>query len=260
MQRLIVGEEGVVVACREESEARLHHVTFRGVAKQIIFEDDDDRRFLGKRMREGLEKNNAELYAWCFMSNHAHLLLHMDLNTMASFMNGLLGSYSRYYNKRHERTGHLFQSRFSSVPIRDDAQLLAAVRYIHRNPEDIPGQTYQSFRWSSYREYLGTPLIANTQLVLSLFSDVDEFVRFHEEWHPDDKTPLLPLSRRCPLPDEEAASYACELLGIGSTIELASFEKEKRDAQLVILKNAGFTVKQLARLTGIGRNIIQRAR
>ena len=59
---------------RIQSESDIYHVTARGVGKQVIFEDDRDRRKFGKTMRDRLDECNVELYAWCFMQNHVHLL------------------------------------------------------------------------------------------------------------------------------------------------------------------------------------------
>ena len=75
---------------RKISQADLYHITCRGVAKRILFECNDDRRFLGRLMRELLDEHDVELYAWCFMSNHIHMLLHADLEITSVFMRKLL--------------------------------------------------------------------------------------------------------------------------------------------------------------------------
>ena len=251
-------KEKLMRSYRVESEAHLHHVTLRGVSKQIIFEDDDDRRFMGGRIRRYLDELDSEIYAWCFMSNHIHLLLHIDVHTMAIFMNKLLVSYVRYFNEKTGRVGHLMQGRYDSVPIETDEQLMATVRYIHRNPEDVPGKSFATYYWSSYREYTGMPFITNTMPVMKLFSSLNEFVRFHEEWNPASSPPKN--SRDAAPDDQEAALLACKLLEITSVSEIASLDKTDRDASLAVLKDAGLSVKQVARLTGLGRNIVQRAK
>ena len=242
---------------REECESNIYHVTFRGVAKQIVFETDDDRRFFGKRMRQYLDELDLELYAWCFMSNHVHQVIRGNIRDIGQYMKKLLVSYTHCFNDRHDRVGHLSQSRFDSVPIKSDEQLMAVVRYVHRNPESIPGQSYKTYPWSSYREYLGRPFISDTEFVWSLFNGREDFIRFHEDWAPDDR-PVF--SRRNPPDDLVAAKFACELLGVASATSIASLPKSERDTQLATLKKTGLTVSQLARITGVGRNIIQRAK
>lgn len=242
------------------SEANIYHITLRGVAKQIIFEDDDDRRFFGKRMRQYLGDNDAELYAWCFMSNHVHLLVHAELPVITKAMRSLLVSYAMYFNARHERTGHLFQNRFDSVPVDTDAQLMAVVRYIHRNPSKIPGQQAEYYEWSSYREYLGRPFISSTNFVMQIFNSREAFIEFHESWEPEQEVEKERSSAHKTLSDEEAIVFAKNLLGIDSITTIASLERTSRNCQLAQLKENGLTVSQISRITGIGRNIVQRAK
>lgn len=245
---------------RSQCEANIYHITVRGTARQIVFEDDVDRRNFGMRMRRSLQINEAELYAWCFMSNHVHLLIHANLETVTKVMRGLLGSYAEYFNARHGRTGHLFESRFDSVPVQTEEQLMAAVRYIHRNPLAIPGQSIASFEWSSYQEYLGEPFICKTDFVYRLFNGRDEFIAFHEsrqqeayEWNAKRRFGAEELT------DKEAVALALELLKVDSMASIAAFDKTTRDACLAKLRKTGMTINQVARITGIGRNIVQRA-
>lgn len=244
---------------RARSEADIYHVTVRGIAKQIVFEDDEDRRFFGKRMRRYLDESGVELYAWCFMSNHVHLLVSANMEAISSFMRKLLTSYAKYFNTRHERTGHLFQNRFDSVPIETEEQLKTTVRYIHKNPSKIPNQIASEYEWSSYREYLGRPFIANTSLVMALFESIDDFVAFHEMWVPSDDAKGKPGNARKTLSDDDAVVFAKKLLGVSSLADIASLGKPERNRFLATLKASGLPIAQIARITGIGRNIVQRA-
>ena len=246
---------------RKESEANLYHVVARGIAQQILFEDDNDRQYFGSCMRRYLCDYRVELYAWCFMSNHVHLLLHARKEVMAKFMRQLLSTYARYFNGRHGRSGHVFEGRYDSVAIEDEPQLLTAIRYIHRNPLSIPKQDIYTYTWSSYREYLDTPFITTTDEVMNLFASKDDFVRFHEEWAEASPTPqkTTTASRRM-LIDDEAVVYAQQLLGVDSVTDIAALPKSMRDKCLACLKQNGFSISQIARLTGIGRNIVQRAK
>ena len=242
---------------RQLSEADIYHVTIRGVAKQIIFEDDVDRRYFGERMRAFLEEEDVELFAWCFMSNHVHLLLHGGIENVSKLMKKLQISYAAYFNARHDRVGHLFQGRFDSVPVESDEQLMTTVRYIHDNPMSIPDESFERYKWSSYREYLGTPFISETDFVASLFSSKDEFASFHESWKPEPDEPQKPTKKR--LTDDEAIEFAQNELGIASITSVSSLEKANRNARLAALRRAGLPIDQIARITGIGRNIVQRA-
>ena len=241
-------------------ESNIYHITARGVAQQIIFEDDDDRRFFGKRLRECLEQNEAELYAWCFMSNHVHLLIHAEMKVVTAIMRSLLGSYAMYFNRRHGRTGHLFQNRFDSVAIETDEQFMTTLRYIHRNPSEASDKLPENHEWSSYREYLGKPFITNTQFAQQFFHDRDAFIVFHESWETANVNEHDRTRNRKALSDEEAIQFAKELLGIESLSVIATLDKSTRNAYLAKLKEGDLPIAQIARITGIGRNIVQRAK
>ena len=98
----------------------VHHVYARGIEKRDIFLDDLDRRsFLG-RVGTNLPKWNVRCSAWALMPNHFHLLLQSDRGLLPSFMHCLLTGYSKCFNERHSRVGHLFQNRYKS-PMVDKA-------------------------------------------------------------------------------------------------------------------------------------------
>lgn len=250
----------MATAPRSHSESDIYHVTTRGVGKQILFEDDRDRIKFGAFLRKCLEKYDGSLYAWCFMQNHVHLLPRFKSFDLPAFMRQLLSEYAHYYNKRHDHVGHVFQSRYGSVPINDDDQLLTVVRYIHQNPKGMGFPRPGDYKWSSYREYIGSPFITDTSLILDILGGIEPFIEFHETC--DDSLSKVPFDnkRRPSIPDDEAVKLAKSLTGCKELSDIASCQKPERDARLALLKDNGFTIAQIARLTGIGRNIIQRAR
>ena len=97
---------------RKRSEADIYHVTIRGVARVLVFEDDADRARFLDLLGGMLRLTDGELLAWCLMGNHVHLLFHMELGRLSEGMKRLESSYASYFNKRHSRAGHLFQDRF----------------------------------------------------------------------------------------------------------------------------------------------------
>ena len=150
---------------RLQYEGSIHHVTFRGNARQDIFLDDADRiRLLGS-VRERVEGYQVKLYLYCLMSNHVHLLVETPLGNLSAFMGSLLTSYTVYFNRRHRRVGHLTQGRYSSPVVEGDEYLLKLSRYVHLNPVQIKrmrkkelGERVKSlrgYRWSSYPGYAG---------------------------------------------------------------------------------------------------------
>ena len=164
---------------RKQSKADIYHVVARGTGQQIIFENDADyEKFLDLLKRE-VEAGEFELYAWCLMSNHVHLLVHATLETMALRMRRLLSRYAAYFNARTGRVGHLFQERFLSEPVNDDKYLVTLVRYIHQNPVKAGIARVDRYRWSSYQEYQRGHGICDVGFPLAVFGGVKEFERMH---------------------------------------------------------------------------------
>ena len=244
---------------RKMGESDVYHVVARGAGRQIIFEDDADRgRFLAALDRL-LGDFPVELYAWCLMPNHVHLLLHAPLEVLSALMRRLLGSYALYFNAKSGRVGHLFQERFSSEPVDDDAYLLTVIRYIHQNPARAGISSVSSWPWSSYREYLGKPVRCSTEFPLAVFGGAEEFGRMHEV-EVETRCLDVPEGRSATrgYPDERAAEMAREVLGDMPPSGLKALEVRERNEHLIRLKGLGLTIRQIERLTGIGRGTIQR--
>lgn len=134
---------------RKQSEFDIYHVISRGTSQQIIFEDRADYEEFLKLLEAETKEGDFELYAWCLMSNHVHMLVHATLEVMALRMRRLLGTYAMYFNKKSGRVGHLFQDRFLSEPVYNDAHFLTLVRYIHQNPVKARIADVNQYQWSS---------------------------------------------------------------------------------------------------------------
>lgn len=112
----------------------LQHVMVRGIEKRDIFMDDLDRRRFIKRFSELLVATETDCLAWALLDNHIHLLLRLRRIYLGKFMRRLLTGYAVTFNRRHQRSGHLFQNRYKSIVCDEEAYLLELVRYIHLNP------------------------------------------------------------------------------------------------------------------------------
>ncbi|HMO51510.1 MAG TPA: transposase [Kiritimatiellia bacterium] len=146
-------------------EGAVYHVTFRGNARQDIFLDVHDRRDLLDRLSEASQTLNVPVYHYCLMPNHVHLLLATPQANLNRFMGKVLTGYSVYFNRRHDRIGHVMQGRYGARLVSGDRYLLNLSRYIHLNPvktnywvnktiaEKI--DFLHQFAWSSYRSFIG---------------------------------------------------------------------------------------------------------
>ena len=112
----------------------LHHIMVRGINKAAIFNDDQDRQKFLERLGENIVEAKCAIYAWVLMTNHVHLLFKSGGKGISTVMRKLLTWYAIYYNRRHKRTGHLFENRYKSILCDEDNYLLALIRYIHLNP------------------------------------------------------------------------------------------------------------------------------
>lgn len=112
----------------------LHHIMLRGINKSSIFEDDQDRTLFLDRLGKNVTVAEARVYAWVLMTNHVHILFKSGKQGISDVMKRQLTWYAQYYNRRHRRSGHLFENRYKSILCDEDNYLLALIRYIHLNP------------------------------------------------------------------------------------------------------------------------------
>jgi len=245
-------------AQRQKSESGFYHIMVRGEGRRILFEDDEDRVVFLRLLSNALDQYGATAFAWCLMSNHAHVLAKVDPGNLPRMMQSLTSGYAVYYNKKHDHVGHVFGGRFNSKPIETDEYFLQVVRYIHMNPVE-EGLTYTCmYKWSSYCDFLDGTGFVDIAFVLEAFGGLDQFVSFHEGMEVERLSrPNMPRSR---MSDDEARGVAKRLLGELSPTMLGGCAKSERDAAIARLRSAGLSVRQIERLTGIGRGIISRVK
>ena len=244
---------------RVHGKTDIYHVVIRGVNRCIIFEDDDDcKRFL-ETLQRFLVEMEGTLFAWCLMSNHVHLLLRIPLPDLSTFMKKLEVSYVAYFNRRHDRIGHLFQDRFRSKPVDSLSYLLTVVRYIHQNPQKSGMSATCDYRWSSYREYTNArSVLSDIRIILSLFSSKKTFDRFHRQTSEScDCIDALP--HRHYVSDEKASSILRELIRKSAAGPGWLSDAKSKTSILRTLKHMGFPIRQLSRITGLGRKTIRLA-
>ena len=242
---------------RTKSETGIYHIVMRGSGRQLIFEDSTDRRAFLDKLRQLRDEQGLTIYAFCLMSNHVHLLAKEGNEPIGSTMKRLGVSYAMRFNLKTGHVGHVFQDRYASEPVNDDSYLLAVVRYIHANPE-VAGICKQAeYRWSSYSEYTGTPDLCEVSFVLDLIGNKDLFEEFSSA---SEISPCLDIQQaRRRLGDAEAADVAQGLFGPNIQAAFEKVERSERDRMLRLLRDAGISVRQAERITGIGRKSVSTA-
>lgn len=248
---------------REKSRTGIYHIMLRGVNRQTIFEDEEDKERFLKTLQKYKTISKYDLYSYCLMDNHVHLLLKEREETVSLLMKRISSSYVYWYNKKYERCGHLFQERFRSESVENQAYFLTVLRYIHQNPlkAGLARNVFEN-RWTSIHEYIEIQKIIDVDFALRYYSvDRDQAIilfREHMQQTNDDK--CLDEEVIILLTDNEVRTYLKEW-GIHNASLLQHMEKESRDAVLARLKVLnGVTLRQIERLTGVSKSVIQRAR
>ena len=162
---------------RIEFEGALYHILSRGNQKQDIFLSDVDRHLFLDTLGEMASRYDLDIYAYILMSNHYHILLKTHHSNLSKAMQWLGTTYTRRFNITHDRSGHLFQGRFKSFIVQNDAYLIQLSCYIHRNPLRAGiVQRLADYPWSSYPVYAykkKAPEWLQVGLVLSQFGAKD---------------------------------------------------------------------------------------
>jgi putative transposase len=151
-----------------------YHAILRGNNRQPLFFDDDDRRRLDGLIAIASERYGCRIHAYCWMTNHLHIAVQIGQPPLGRFVQWVASQYARTTNRRHGRTGHLFERRYRALLVEQDSYLLQLVRYIHLNPV-AAGLVRDAgeYQWSSHRVYLGCERVPwlSTSFVLSQFAD-----------------------------------------------------------------------------------------
>ena len=257
---------------RQSSGTGIYHVMMRGINHQNIFEDEEDCwQFITTLDRMRVRYNddgkpcgtNCIYYAYCLMGNHFHLLIRERDERVGETVKRIASSYVYYYNRKYGRDGHLFKERFKSEPVNDMAYFTVLLRYIHQNPVKAGiVERVKDYEYSSWGEYDGSvePVfqICDTRTVLNRIPFTDL-----EAWVNDplgDDVQCLEIEKKVysKPSDDQVWQQIKELTGVTNSTTFQLLESELKRNILRILKDSGASHRQLERLTGVGRGLIQK--
>ena len=152
----------------------IFHVTVRGNNRQQIFLDEADHQRYLTELSDAFHEFGCDLLAYALMPNHVHLVIRDQQGQLSRCMQILNARYTRYFNRRYQRIGHLYQGRFYARLVDRNEYLLQVTRYVHLNPVRARlAARPADYTWSSYRAYVGFPqghvgCPADPQMVWSL--------------------------------------------------------------------------------------------
>lgn len=239
---------------RLQSATGIYHVMVRGNNREEIFHCPEDFEKMMLILKDCVEINErnpvtepTEIYAFCLMNNHLHLLIKEDQNGLSYFMKRLSVRYAQYYKRKYEHIGHLFQDRFKSIPVEDEDYLLATYRYIAQNPvkarickdlKDYPwGSFYRKYEWihqipTSFTEY---------QVMEYVYSEQSDIDPFHDQLSEDDVQRIFR-----------------KVTGVGNKTKFLAKEKEQQKKDILMLRHFGMSLRQISGVTGVPKSNIAR--
>ena len=243
---------------RKQSESGIYHIMSRGINKQLIFEDRSDCvQFLALLLDVKL-RTSFELFAYCLMGNHYHLLLrNEDESIPTALIHQLNSSYATWYNKKYERCGHLFQDRFASEPVDSDSYFLSCVRYIVQNPLKAGlCERISDYEFSSALDYIsGREGLTDCSLFAAMLDNehVEEFLSMRPtEWHID-------IERIGHLSDDEAKRIMEQICRCKNASEFQMLGRGERCLAISRMRSAGISIRQVSRITGTGIGVVRNA-
>lgn len=240
---------------REESKTGFYHVMVRGVNRQKIFCDNDDRKHFLHLLKENTYKHRVEIHAFCLMENHVHILINAKKNNLSSYMRNLLTVYALYFNKKTSREGHLFGNRFKSEPVNDEIYFLTVLRYILQNPEKAFICKASQYPWSSYSAY-DRDTFVNTEFALNYFKSSSELKKFINARNVDE---CLDLELSTEEKDVQAKLIIKYLLGGTDIAELKNLPKLQRDKYIREMKKNEIAMQRISNITGISISVVRKA-
>ena len=257
---------------RQPSGTGIYHVMMRGINHQNIFDEQEDYyQFLTTMdvMAQSYESDgtlagrNYVLYAYCLMSNHIHLLIREREDTIGMAIKRIASSYVYYYNHKYSRDGHLFRERFKSEPVNDMAYFVILLRYIHQNPVKAgivnKVNDYEFSSWHEYEDQNSTLFpLCDTRTVLNriFFEELNELVN---EPLSDDIVCLdIEDASKGRPSDDQVMMLIKEKTGATNSSAFQQLPADIKKSLLIELKGKRASLRQLERLTGIGKSMIYR--
>lgn len=244
---------------RKKSESGIYHIMLRGINQQQIFEDEEDYEKFIQILRECKAVSKYELYAYCLMGNHIHLLIKEEKEPLEQIFKRICGRYVYWYNIKYQRVGHLFQDRFKSEPVEDDSYFLTVIRYIHQNPTKAGiCKEIGDYKYSSYQDYQKELGLVDTDFAYSMLSK-REFERYNHEFNADKCLEIFDIPK-VRVTDEQAKQIIEKYSKCKNISEFQALDTVSRDEFIAIFKQRGLSIRQISRLTGVSFGIVRKQR
>ena len=241
-----------------KSETGIYHVMLRGVNKQHIFLDTQDYKKFIQVLIDCKKASHFELYAYCLMNNHIHLLIKETEESVSTIMKRIGCRFVYWYNAKYQRVGHLFQDRFRSEPVETDEYFLCVLRYIHNNPVKAKlVDSCSDYEYSSYNWYFENGILIDKKFALSIMS-IEEFALFHQE---EDINEYLDISENAiPVTDDMAVEIIKNNTGFNDLCKINELDKKRKKELIARLKSQGLSSRQIIMNIGLSKNMVEKVK
>jgi putative transposase len=230
---------------RPDFAGATQHVFIRGAARLPIALDTSDYEFGLVLLERMVARFELRCHAWCYLPNHFHLLLTSQLGNLSKAMHWHGTCAAQEFNKRHERSGHVYQSRFESRVVDDDRYLLQLARYLPLNPVKAGLCVSPSdWPWSSYAATAGLrarPRYLHDAAVLETLGSKDAYAA----WVADGTQPTTLDENGVPRPPEKQS--LASLLPDNSNQAIADAHFRHGYSKAAIARHLGLSESQVAR-------------
>ena len=249
---------------RENGATMTQNVGLKGLNDQNMFFDDEDREYFLVSMEKAkkLPKIDVEVPVWALMDNHVHMLIHGDKDDIARFFQSLGSRYAYYFNSKYERKGAIWADRYYGKPIEtlDEYQQVAA--YIFNNPVDAElVEAPEEAEWTSFKKVESGEEEHACEVIDELVG-VEQLVEFTHTYsrvklEESVKAGLEPF-RKERLFDKRAVREVREIVSEENLARIPQLKEEIQQKVLARLQEIGASLRQIRRVTGLTRVMIQR--
>lgn len=234
-----------------------YHIVNRGVEQRVVFKEAVDFHYFEELMCFYAKSFGVILHNYCLMDNHYHLLIEISSENLSKFMRQLNMNYAIYFNKKYSRIGHLWQGRFKSWYVSDEAYLYTLMCYIEQNPlkarivDDIQAYAYSSYRY--FLNYNKIPeCLQNAWIVQNHKDDYEAIEAFLTQ--PVDSGQLLELKKASSLVSASNADNEPSIETLKEIFDrINSNDKKIRNNKIVKVYNLGYSQHMIAKVLGISQ-------
>jgi len=238
--------------------AGYYHAINRGVEQRVIFKESADYEYFEELMCFYAKSYGITIHNYCLMSNHYHLLVEIKHENLSKFMRQLNMNYAIYFNKKYKRVGHLWQGRFKSWYVTDEAYLYTLMLYIEQNPlKANMVKTLDEYPYSSYHYFLNheeiPDCLEHAWVAQNYQNDSEAIKAFLNS--PVDIEQLSLMKKASSLVEVPNIERKPDIEKLKKQLAQAK-DKKERNAQIVKAYGEGYSQQMIAKVVGISQQAV----